>query len=156
MADALDGKLVISICAGVTSAQLKSWVPESTTVVRAMPNTPCKVCQQCLSDNKGAREQGEQIVEQKEMGRDEACPAGWLRSMAARRSIVTRQGSCVARSARGEQWCSRANPGDPRRSRSFPVPVIPPPQPTSITRPIHLSGTCAPQQLRPQPHKADK
>lgn len=43
MAEALDGKLVISICAGVTMAQLKSWVPSSTIVVRAMPNTPCKV-----------------------------------------------------------------------------------------------------------------
>jgi pyrroline-5-carboxylate reductase len=44
MAAAVEGKLVISICAGVTMSQLKSWVPESTTVVRAMPNTPCKVC----------------------------------------------------------------------------------------------------------------
>ena len=43
MASALEGKLVISICAGVTLAQLRSWVPESTTVVRAMPNTPCKI-----------------------------------------------------------------------------------------------------------------
>lgn len=43
MSEALDGKLVISICAGVTMAQLKSWVPSSTIVVRAMPNTPCKV-----------------------------------------------------------------------------------------------------------------
>ena len=40
---ALDGKLVISICAGVTIAQLQSWVPASVNVVRAMPNTPCKV-----------------------------------------------------------------------------------------------------------------
>jgi pyrroline-5-carboxylate reductase len=43
MREAVDGKVVISICAGVTLAQLQSWVPESTTVVRAMPNTPCKV-----------------------------------------------------------------------------------------------------------------
>lgn len=43
MSQALEGKLVISICAGVTMAQLKSWVPPSTIVVRAMPNTPCKV-----------------------------------------------------------------------------------------------------------------
>jgi pyrroline-5-carboxylate reductase len=40
---AIDGKLVISICAGVTIAQLQSWVPESCVVVRAMPNTPCKI-----------------------------------------------------------------------------------------------------------------
>lgn len=43
MSEALEGKLVISICAGVTMSQLKSWVPSSTIVVRAMPNTPCKV-----------------------------------------------------------------------------------------------------------------
>jgi pyrroline-5-carboxylate reductase len=43
MSEAVDGKLVISICAGVTIAQLRSWVPASTKVVRAMPNTPCKV-----------------------------------------------------------------------------------------------------------------
>jgi pyrroline-5-carboxylate reductase len=43
MTEAIDGKLVISICAGVTLAQLRSWVPASTEVVRAMPNTPCKV-----------------------------------------------------------------------------------------------------------------
>lgn len=43
MAPALEGKLVISICAGVTLSQLRSWVPESSTVVRAMPNTPCKI-----------------------------------------------------------------------------------------------------------------
>ena len=122
MADALDGKLVISICAGVTSAQLKSWVPESTTVVRAMPNTPCKVCQRCLSDNKGAREQGEQIVEQKEMGRDEAGPAGCLRSVAARQSMVPRQGSCAARSVRGEQWCSHINPRDRGEEPIVPCP----------------------------------
>lgn len=43
MSAAVEGKLVISICAGVTMSQLRSWVPESSTVVRAMPNTPCKV-----------------------------------------------------------------------------------------------------------------
>jgi pyrroline-5-carboxylate reductase len=43
MQEALAGKIVISICAGVTIAQLKSWVPPSTTVIRAMPNTPSKV-----------------------------------------------------------------------------------------------------------------
>ncbi|KAK4688352.1 pyrroline-5-carboxylate reductase, partial [Tremellales sp. Uapishka_1] len=43
MADALDGKLMISICAGVTIAQLKSYVPENVDVIRAMPNTPCKI-----------------------------------------------------------------------------------------------------------------
>lgn len=43
MSEAVEGKLVISICAGVTIAQLRSWVPASTKIVRAMPNTPCKV-----------------------------------------------------------------------------------------------------------------
>lgn len=45
MSAAIEGKLVISICAGVTISQLVSWVPSSTKVVRAMPNTPCKVSQ---------------------------------------------------------------------------------------------------------------
>jgi pyrroline-5-carboxylate reductase len=43
MSEALEGKILISICAGVTMSQLKSWVPSSTIVVRAMPNTPSKV-----------------------------------------------------------------------------------------------------------------
>lgn len=43
MADALEGKLLISILAGVTISQIIGWVSPSTKVVRAMPNTPCKV-----------------------------------------------------------------------------------------------------------------
>lgn len=43
MAEALKGKLLVSILAGVKIAQLKSVVPESTRVVRAMPNTASKV-----------------------------------------------------------------------------------------------------------------
>lgn len=43
MRDALDGKLVISICAGLRIAQMREWVTPNTKVVRAMPNTPCKV-----------------------------------------------------------------------------------------------------------------
>jgi pyrroline-5-carboxylate reductase len=43
MKDALDGKLLISILAGVTLFQLKAWLLPSTKVLRAMPNTPCKV-----------------------------------------------------------------------------------------------------------------
>lgn len=43
MKDALRGKLLISILAGVTISQLSSWVSEDTKVIRAMPNTPCKV-----------------------------------------------------------------------------------------------------------------
>lgn len=43
MAEALEGKLLVSILAGVKIVQLKSMVPESTRVVRAMPNTASKV-----------------------------------------------------------------------------------------------------------------
>jgi len=41
--EAMDGKLLISILAGVTSAQLEAMVLPTTRVVRAMPNTPCKI-----------------------------------------------------------------------------------------------------------------
>ena len=41
--EALAGKLLISILAGVTIAQLTALVAEDTRVVRAMPNTPCKI-----------------------------------------------------------------------------------------------------------------
>ncbi|KAF9427387.1 delta 1-pyrroline-5-carboxylate reductase [Podila epigama] len=40
--DALAGKLLVSICAGVTIEQLQSWTTPTTTIIRAMPNTPCK------------------------------------------------------------------------------------------------------------------
>ncbi|TFK27339.1 pyrroline-5-carboxylate reductase [Coprinopsis marcescibilis] len=41
--EALEGKLLISILAGVKIYQLKEWVMPTTRVVRAMPNTPCKI-----------------------------------------------------------------------------------------------------------------
>lgn len=43
MAAALEDKLLISILAGVTIEQLTDMVPASTRVVRAMPNTPCRI-----------------------------------------------------------------------------------------------------------------
>jgi len=43
ISDALDGKLLVSILAGVTISQMSRWVLPSTKVVRAMPNTPCKI-----------------------------------------------------------------------------------------------------------------
>lgn len=42
MREALKGKLVISVAAGVRLAQLEAWLPE-TTLIRAMPNTPCLI-----------------------------------------------------------------------------------------------------------------
>lgn len=42
MHQALDGKLLISICAGIRISQLKDLVPKSTRVVRVMPNTASK------------------------------------------------------------------------------------------------------------------
>jgi len=41
--EALAGKLLISILAGITIAQLSNWVLPSTTIIRAMPNTPCRI-----------------------------------------------------------------------------------------------------------------
>jgi len=57
MEGALRGKLFISILAGVTIAQLLNWVDPMTQmratpvmrVIRAMPNTPCKVLICCTS-----------------------------------------------------------------------------------------------------------
>ncbi|RIB05007.1 pyrroline-5-carboxylate reductase [Gigaspora rosea] len=43
MAEALENKLIISILAGVSLSQLKEWVPTSTKIIRAMPNTPCMI-----------------------------------------------------------------------------------------------------------------
>lgn len=42
MRDALDGKLLISICAGVRLAQLETYAP-GARVIRAMPNTPALI-----------------------------------------------------------------------------------------------------------------
>jgi len=43
MKAALSNKLLISILAGVTISQLSQWVAPNTIIVRAMPNTPCKI-----------------------------------------------------------------------------------------------------------------
>ncbi|EGF97382.1 uncharacterized protein MELLADRAFT_73736 [Melampsora larici-populina 98AG31] len=43
MREACANKLFISILAGTTISMLKSWLPESASVVRAMPNTPCQI-----------------------------------------------------------------------------------------------------------------
>lgn len=43
LAGALDGRLVISIAAGISCARLESMLPAGTAVVRVMPNTPALV-----------------------------------------------------------------------------------------------------------------
>lgn len=43
MQSALEDKLVISILAGCTIERLETWLPKSARVIRAMPNTPCKI-----------------------------------------------------------------------------------------------------------------
>jgi len=45
MKEALKGKCLISICAGVNIAQMQDWLDPSTHIIRAMPNTPCKIRQ---------------------------------------------------------------------------------------------------------------
>jgi pyrroline-5-carboxylate reductase len=52
--EALEGKLLISICAGVSTAQLAAWAPGSA-VVRAMPNTPCLIRQGMTVVSRGPR-----------------------------------------------------------------------------------------------------
>lgn len=42
VAEALRGKVLVSLCAGVTTTQLRGWVPDAR-IVRAMPNTPCLI-----------------------------------------------------------------------------------------------------------------
>ncbi|KAJ5190382.1 pyrroline-5-carboxylate reductase, partial [Penicillium cinerascens] len=37
--------VIITLCPGITIAQLQSWLPHETPLVRAMPNTPVKVSQ---------------------------------------------------------------------------------------------------------------
>lgn len=46
MQEVLENKLLISILAGVTIGQLTKMVKPTTRVVRAMPNTPCRVSSQ--------------------------------------------------------------------------------------------------------------
>ena len=46
MAEALEGRMLVSILAGKTIAQLRALAPKAN-VVRAMPNTPCKGRRAC-------------------------------------------------------------------------------------------------------------
>jgi pyrroline-5-carboxylate reductase len=55
--EALAGKLVCSICAGLRIEQMQAWLDPSTKVVRAMPNTPSKVSARELLGGRGRRRQ---------------------------------------------------------------------------------------------------
>lgn len=48
------GALVVSLCAGVTTAQLEDGLPEGTPVVRVMPNTPAQVSEGMAALSAGA------------------------------------------------------------------------------------------------------
>lgn len=39
----LPGRVLVSVAAGVTLAQLQSWAGETVSVLRIMPNTPCEI-----------------------------------------------------------------------------------------------------------------
>ena len=49
MREAIHGKLVVSIMAGVTINQLSGWLDPSVKIIRAMPNTPSKASPCLLS-----------------------------------------------------------------------------------------------------------
>ena len=55
MRAALDGKLLVSICAGVTLDQLEALVPESCRVVRVMPNTAARIRKSMTAISASAR-----------------------------------------------------------------------------------------------------
>jgi pyrroline-5-carboxylate reductase len=65
---ALDGKLVISIAAGVRLEQLSGWLPESQ-VIRAMPNTPCLIGEGMTVIARGKSVTDEQAEQAKEIFR---------------------------------------------------------------------------------------
>ncbi|KAL7060612.1 hypothetical protein AAHC03_09952 [Spirometra sp. Aus1] len=54
-AGVLANKLVVSIAAGVTVADLESAVPAATRVIRVMPNTPCLAQQGCGAFSRGTK-----------------------------------------------------------------------------------------------------
>mmetsp|Transcript_15086 Transcript_15086/g.29184 ORF Transcript_15086/g.29184 Transcript_15086/m.29184 type:complete len:271 (-) Transcript_15086:192-1004(-) len=60
-----NGKLVVSIAAGVTISTLKSCLPETARVVRIMPNTPCLVGESAsaIAASKEATKEDHEIVQ---------------------------------------------------------------------------------------------
>lgn len=63
--DALPGKVLVSIAAGVTIAELEAWAGEKVPVLRVMPNTPCAIGQgmTALAGGESVREEHYQAVE---------------------------------------------------------------------------------------------
>ena len=43
LAPVLEGKVLVSVAAGVTLAELQGWAGKDTPVLRIMPNTPCEI-----------------------------------------------------------------------------------------------------------------
>lgn len=62
----LPGKVLVSVAAGVTLAQLRSWAGETVPVLRIMPNTPCEIGKglTALSGGASAKEEHFAGVEQ--------------------------------------------------------------------------------------------
>ncbi len=59
-----EGKLFLSVAAGITLQQLKSWLPKGCTVVRAMPNMPVRIGQGATaycSDNELSKDHEEWV-----------------------------------------------------------------------------------------------
>jgi pyrroline-5-carboxylate reductase len=55
------GALVVSLCAGVTTAQIEAVMPEHTPVVRVMPNTPAQVDEGMAAISGGATASAENL-----------------------------------------------------------------------------------------------
>ncbi len=54
--------IVISVAAGVTTATIESYLPESVSVIRAMPNTPALIQQGLTGISVGSRASAEQLA----------------------------------------------------------------------------------------------
>ncbi|MFT3833065.1 MAG: pyrroline-5-carboxylate reductase [Micropruina sp.] len=61
------GTLVVSLCAGVTTAQLESHLPDGTAVVRVMPNTPALVGEGMAAVSAGSSASEEDVAHAMEL-----------------------------------------------------------------------------------------
>lgn len=55
------GSLVVSLCAGITTAKIEAALPEGTPVVRVMPNTPAQVSEGMAAVSAGAAATAEHL-----------------------------------------------------------------------------------------------